>query len=345
MKKVFYVNSEYEANLVSTNEAGDKIIVLAETADLLSAIAGLYQVDEDYNIVPQDIIRISYDTDDVQKMEDTVLPYVLFDKAEISVPMTEQELDEFVKNNISTCLNHDSDIVRAFTLSLGYGLEKALDDNEPICVIAQAVKRKYKLDVFKSSRIAVIRVLVAKVTDEYEQELSEDSSAEVRAAVASVTKNKVILVKYQTYEEDIKVKLALVRRDIGSAMLCNDLSKNVRQVVAENTADRTILDILLHDESDKVKSKAYTNKLITEQDCLDGLKVDENGAYVNNRYIRMAIATKAIEEKWTDILEELAVDGAAEVRMLIAQAGYCRDILLKDSNAEIRRTAYLTQLQ
>ena len=41
--------------------------------------------------------------------------------------------------------------------------------------------------------------------------------------------------------------------------------------VAENTADLNVLAVLLQDEADTVRSAAFTNANITEQDCKNGL--------------------------------------------------------------------------
>lgn len=307
---------------------------------LVDTIARTYSLAENLDINAEDICVVTYDDEKIEVFVDADNKSVLvLEKCDV-ITLSAEDIETDVKNNVTTYLNYESSLVRAFAVSLGYGLEQSMDDSP--AVVVQIVRKGYKLDVLKNHANPYVRAEVA-LQGAYLEELVDDSDCHVRAAVAKVAEDEEILNKLCSFNEDRIVKNALADRDINAKMFCCDTEVITRIHLAENTLDNDVLDVLLQDESDKVRDAAFKNISINETDCLRGLEVNEDGTYINNRYIRMTIAKKAIENGWIEVLNILCEDGAEEVRMLLAESGVFKDFFLKDKVAAVRKAAYLAE--
>ena len=178
----------------------------------------------------------------------------------------------------------------------------------------------------------------------FEDELVNDPDSSVKVALASKTGNQDIqksLLQKSLECEDAKTLVALAERGLFHNVLANNPNKYVRAAVVRGSKDLELIELLAYDESDTVKCEIAKRGLATEF----LLEIKEDGTYVNDRYVRAALAEYAVNNNDKPLLDILSTDGAIEVRTVCAKSTI-PDInvkLLRDKHYLVRAAAMETK--
>lgn len=257
--------------------------------------------------------------------------------------------------SLDSVFEHGYTVPLCYLASIGYHLEDMYNGSSSVAVrthvakylsmYASSLDASVVEELYNSMKTDVPCVKVELARQHlFEDELVNDPDSSVKVALASKTGNQDIqksLLQKSLECEDAKTLVALAERGLFHNVLANNPNKYVRAAVVRGSKDLELIELLAYDESDTVKCEIAKRGLATEF----LLEIKEDGTYVNDRYVRAALAEYAVNNNDKPLLDILSTDGAIEVRTVCAKSTI-PDInvkLLRDKHYLVRAAAMETK--